>query len=431
MERLEAEVFLADGRRVAGVLLDQTTETVTLLIAGIATPFNRTDIDRVKLLPSIVDQYLKLKSSIDERNLPARIELVRWLMARDCLDTALLEIRAALETEPANPDALELQTLVTKQIELRDKAAARAQRTKEGVVAPDPKLSTKAAAARQKFPLLTKDDINSIRVFELDLNDPPRMSLSRDALTRFLDAYAGQEGVPTTREGRDALARRPVADIVRLMFKLRARDFYTEVKVLDNPRSMQLFRDNIHRPWLLSGCATTQCHGGEDAGRLLLASRLTTSDALEYTNFFILDQFRLADGSPLIDYARPERSPLLQMGLPLDLSLNRHPEVANFKGKSLWRPVFSSPDDPRFRDAVAWIESMYKPRPTYPVAYTAPRPSRPPQNPGDPNPASTNPAPSEDPPSLLDPAPAPTKPPPPPTPTPKPTPKPPPGDGPG
>jgi hypothetical protein len=83
---------------------------------------------------------------------------------------------------------------------------------------------------------------------------------------------------------------------------------------------------------------------------------------------------------PLINYAEPASSPLLQMGLPRDESTIKHPELpASMAGR--WRPVFRSPDDERFRRAVEWIRSMYGAkdgkRPEYPVTYEPPQPRTP------------------------------------------------------
>jgi hypothetical protein len=376
--RREAEIFLKDGRRVMGDFISQSDDAVIVSIGDIETRFAREFIDRVKIHPPIVERYRSLKASIDPRNLPARIELVRWLISKDCHDTALIEVNGVLESDPSNADGRELQILIAKQIELRDKAARHAEEESTKLA---PKADPSAAKKRAKFPLLSKDDVNIIRVYEMDLNDPPRMNITREAIVRFLDKYAGQEGVPATREGRDAFLRRPVTDIVKAIFKARARESYSDIKVLDNPASMKAFRDSIHRVWLVNNCATAQCHGGEEAGRLMLASRIPNSDVVEYTNFYILDQFRLKDGTPLIDYVQPGRSPLLQYGLPPGDAMLRHPHVetaaTHGRAGSTWRPVFSSPEDQRFQDAISWIESMYKPRPKYPITYTPPKPTPP------------------------------------------------------
>jgi hypothetical protein len=141
---------------------------------------------------------------------------------------------------------------------------------------------------------------------------------------------------------------------------------------------MRAFRDDVHRTWLINTCATTKCHGGEDAGRLWLYDRKTASDTAAYTNFLILDRFRLPgeDGKlsvPLINYNEPASSPLLQLGLPREEATFKHPEITG-STRAKWRPAFRSTDDERFKQAVAWIKEMYAKRTNYPIDYTPPSP---------------------------------------------------------
>jgi hypothetical protein len=179
--------------------------------------------------------------------------------------------------------------------------------------------------------------------------------------------------MPRTREGQAALYRASPARILDLMFRVRARNLYSEVKVLDQPRSMRQFRDELHRSWIINSCATTRCHGGNEAGRLRLHNRRPGSDQTLYTNFLILERFRLADDTPLINYEDAGRSPLLHMGLPRDSSRFAHPVVPGADGRGdLWKPAFRSPTDRRFLEATEWIMSMYRPRPDYPIEYTPP-----------------------------------------------------------
>ena len=65
-------------------------------------------------------------------------------------------------------------------------------------------------------------------------------------------------------------------EILRWFFDLRARELYGSIEVLENPRSMRLFRDEVNRAWLTNNCATSKCHGGENAGRLWLTGRRAT-----------------------------------------------------------------------------------------------------------------------------------------------------------
>jgi hypothetical protein len=159
-----------------------------------------------------------------------------------------------------------------------------------------------------------------------------------------------------------------------LMFRVQARELYGDVRVLEDPAVMETFRKQVHGRWLATACATATCHGGQEAGRLMLAGDRPNHETTVYTNFLILERFRLADGSPLIDHDRPERSPLLQAGLMRSEAEWEHPEVPPTRGRRGWRPIFRDQEDPRYQDAVAWIRSLYRPRPDYPIDYELPTP---------------------------------------------------------
>jgi len=172
--------------------------------------------------------------------------------------------------------------------------------------------------------------------------------------------------MPATKVEREAFKHKPSAEILDMMFRVGARELYGQVEVIGNPESMRAFRDRVHSAWLINSAATTRCHGGKQGGRLLLTNRKPGSNESLYTNFLILERFRTREGDPLINYAQPERSVLLEMGLPRDEAIYPHPDVPG------WRPVFLTREDRAYQRAVEWIRMMYQPRPAYPLEYTPP-----------------------------------------------------------
>jgi hypothetical protein len=364
-EETEAEVILLDGKRMSGVLVEQNRERVVISIAGIKTTFKMDSIDKVNILAPVKDRYESYRAIIDPEDIDNRLRLAEWVFNRGRYDLAHREIDHVLRLEPANPRAKELQNLVNaQQVVAAQKVAAK-----------DAK-GTRAAKVSD-FPLLTKEQINLIRVFEVDLKNPPRMIIDQNTIGRFLDKYGGivVEGkgpVPVNASGRALFARMSAPEVLSWLFDLKAREFYPEVQVLENPKSFQMFRDRLNRGWLVTYCANIKCHGGEDAGRLWLYNRQQASDAAAYTNFLILERFRLANGQPLINYNEPARSPLLEYGLPRDLAFNKHPEVPASRGR--WQPIFRGVEDDRFTQGADWIKSMYPKRPDYPIDYKVPVP---------------------------------------------------------
>lgn len=391
----EVVVIMNDGRRFSGFLIEKNALEVIIRVAGIRTTFKADAVDKVEILPPLLERYMELRKAIDDNDADQLIRLVDWLVARREFDLALTELNALLQRQPTHGSAIRARQNVVRQIELRDKARAAqaakdAEAARQGLPAAAPTPSAApagdsasepphASTAFEPFPYLQPEDINLIRVFEIDLTRPPRFEVPRETITALLDRYAGHPALPTSREGREGVYRLPPREQLDLLFRVRARDLYPQVRVVEPPDSIRLFRDEIQRGWLTSSCATTACHGGADAGRLVLASKRPAADPALYTNFYILSKFKLADGTPLIDFQNPDRSPLLQMGLPREGASTRHPPVlraaaAGGAPKDAWSPTFKTRDDRRFQAAIDWIKSLHQPRPDYALRYTPPRP---------------------------------------------------------
>ena len=356
----ECIVHLTTGRRITGRLIARSDQEVTVRIGEIPTTIERADIDRVEVLPPVLDRYVQMRAAIDDSDVAGLLVLVDWLRVRQCYKEALVELDHILRVDPGSTRARDQKKLIEQLL-----IVATAQPR------PDPDEDAPARPSRPvrpEFPLLSIDDINLIKVYETDLANPPRMRVERQTIEELIAAYSQSDLIPTSKEGRDALLRQSPERILDLMFRLRAREFYSRVKIIDQPESMRAFRENVHGAWLLNSCATDRCHGGAEAGRLLLNNRSRNAEAAVYTNFLILERATLSDGTPLINYDQPHRSPLLHMGLPRERSLYPHPEAA--KG---WRPAFSSQRDRRYEQALDWIRSMYRPRPEYPITYDPPQ----------------------------------------------------------
>ena len=361
-EEPECILHLVAGRQLSAHLISRSDNEVVVRIGSIPTAFKRSEIDRLEILPPALDRYRVMREAIDDSDVPSLMVLVDWLRARDLYAEAVAELDHVLELEPGNSRARQMRSVLEQHRELAERTAPPASTTPRQ---PNPT----PRPVRAEFPFLTPDDINILKVYEIDLAKPPRMRVDRETIQDLITAYIQSDLIPTSKEGRDALLRQSPDRILDLMFRLRAREFYSRVKVIDQPESMKLFRDEVHASWLINACATDRCHGGSEAGRLMLYNRSRNGEAAVYTNFLILDRARLSDGTPLINYDQPQRSPLLHLALPRERSLYPHPETLSAKG---WKPVFTSQKDRRFEETLEWIRSMYRPRPEYPINYTPP-----------------------------------------------------------
>ncbi|MEO1510716.1 MAG: hypothetical protein AAFU70_01460 [Planctomycetota bacterium] len=356
----EHRIALRSGVELEGVITRENALEVALRTGGTEAVVPRVQIAFIEPLAPVTDRYTARRRVIDASDSASMVLLAEWLRDRGAFFTAQQEVERA----PINGDARRLARWLRAQIGMMERARERDSRTDETPEGP--------AGGSGRFPLLSPSEVNLIRVWEIDLRDAPEVIVPRTVAEAFVETYAGLEGIPRDEAGRREFLQRPGLELLSLMFRLRARDFYGQVRVVRDPPALATFRRSVHR-MLLNGCATNRCHGGAEAGRLRLATRSKNSDQTVYTNFYLLDNATLPDGTPLINYEDPERSPLLHFGLPREFSDHPHPRVVAPGTRARdWRPIYQNKEDPRFEEAVEWIRGMYSPRPEYGLAYELP-----------------------------------------------------------
>lgn len=354
-QRSEVRLVFRTGRAIDGRLLAETVEGVTLEIAGVERRFPQSQIERLVRLPDLASRYRDWRANIEDSDVGHIEQLIQWLVSQELYHVAHYEAALLARQRPRDPRVAALQRQMRGMAELFEQRGQGVPRT------PDPR--------DKPLPLLTPEQINLIRVYEIDLLDPPRVRIEPRDIQEFLLAYREDPRVPQTPEGRQAMIAGDPLDVLRLMFELQAREFYGKVRVLDDPDVLRRFRRDV-TGWLVAGCATSRCHGGTEAGQLRLAYRSARSEPQAYTNFYILTQATLPDGTPLIDLEEPDNSPLLHMGLRRTGSRFPHPEVPREEGDGdAWREVFGRTEDARWRATTAWIRALYQPRPEYPITY--------------------------------------------------------------
>ena len=363
VEDPECIITLLDGGQMNGRLVEESADEVVIRVGEVLTRFQTKDIERLMLVEPVLERYRRMRLAIDDSDAEQRLLLTEWLMGQRQYALALREVQGVLEIEAHNPRAGELERLLSQQVRLLESARPEPMEGNETVDDRTP---------RPEFAMLSPEQINLLRVFEVDLEHPPKMSVSRETVEKILAYYAEDERVPRNPEQRRALYRKRGDEILALLFDLRARELYGEVRVEEDPQRFRAFRVDVHNEWLLRGCATNRCHGGEDAGRLYLANQRWRAEATVYTNFLILDRFRTSDGRPLIDYEEPDKSLLLELALPLEISTFPHPTVSELGRERPWRAVIRSRDDANFKKTVSWIRAMYSPHTDYPIDYTPP-----------------------------------------------------------
>ena len=365
----EVGVLLEGGQFITGLMVEQTDRHVVLRVGGVPQSLPAEKVKRIEIFPPVLDRYQLMRQEIGPNDFSSIVQLARWLEHREQYELALLELDRALKLEPLDRRAAEIRRQVALKKKLADKTR---ERQAEGN-RPERERPVDREEIVDDMARLTPEDINLIRVFEIDLANPPAMSIERETIESLIRQYDGDIRFPATAEAQRELFDAAPEEVLALIFKLRARDYYAKVQVREDPTAMKLFKDRVHRSLIINSCATSECHAKPGAGRLRLIRNDRFSDETIYTNFLILERFKLADGTPMINYENPGSSPLLQMALDRDISTNPHPPVPGPGGRGdLWRATMRSMDDRRFDDTVRWIQAMYQPRPDYPIELALP-----------------------------------------------------------
>jgi hypothetical protein len=356
-------VVLRNGQVREGVIIADDFEQVVVEIEGVRTRFKREVVDFVELQPTFEERYRHFKATIDPNMAQRHFDLCRWLVEQDRYDLAEQELVELLERHNLH-EAKELLRLVRAQLALRQDAET--PERDGGDQENEPGSTTDGESTLPKK-LISREDVNLIRVFEIDFRRPPRLAVSPETVRKLLEDYGEHKAIPAEEKRRERLFRADPVDIVKLMFEVQARDLYSEIEVLSEPHSLNIFRRRVHNTWLIRNCATSRCHGGPEAGRFFLHNRNYRDERVRYTNLLILERLDLDPVWPLVNYAEPTDSLIIQYGLPRHLARKPHPETPG------WSPVFRRADDPMIRHTVEWIRSMYRPRVDYPVEYEPPR----------------------------------------------------------
>ena len=374
----ECVITLKSGRTISGELIREDTRIVVIGIEGIETTFQRKNVANIVILPPVTERYEQLRETIAEDDVDSRLALVEWLRARRAYKLALRELEAILLIEPGNPQAKLLQNWLSENNKLLDeKQAPASKNSKANTESEEPPNPRKYQIKRNELKPLSDDEINLMRVFEIDLRDLPQVRVPDEVMLELMRMHP--DSFSPNEDERRQLLDEPGIEKLKLLFSLKARSLYPRVEISENPESLARFKDQVHhgRGWLINACASTRCHGGVDAGSFRLINSDPNTDETAFTNLYIIEQTTLKNGQPLIDYKNPQRSALLQMGMIRSNALIPHPELPRDYPGSGFRPIFRNTRERKYQQAVDWIRSMYQPRPQYNFEYTTlPKPNQ-------------------------------------------------------
>jgi hypothetical protein len=208
----------------------------------------------------------------------------------------------------------------------------------------------------RKGELLTKEQINRIRMAEFRRGERVTVRFKNDVLNRFLEAVAGTEGYTGARS-RERFMGLSNSDRLAAIIDATGMSFADDIEISSDPEAIRFFRTSI-MPIVRQGCATNRCHGGVSAPAIRLHSADTT--AAVYTDFFVLDSHVGPDGVQMLDREYPPEGYFLNYLLPKGQARGglAHPDTT-----PPLVPVVRSRNDPRYRQAERFLtEVLQRPR---------------------------------------------------------------------
>ena len=366
----QVTVTTTAGQTFTGELVEENADGVTLKIEGVTVSVARADTADVKYGLTIREQYTQRRAELDEQDADAWYRLAYWLFENKAYDLALDELKRMGQRYPDDARISRLGAVVDAKAKLAeqppaDRPAPRSgERDSPAEPADLPEEPTPTHDNQIDARTLNDEQINAIKVWELDLDNAPAVTIPRDVIDDFLTTYHGQDGVPRGRAEQARFRVLPGREQLAKLFELKARRYYPQVNVRGDPDEMRLFRTSIHQRYILNYCGTNRCHGGEDFGGLSFVKASPNSEATAYTNFFILHAFETPRWY-MIDRSTPEDSLLLQFGMDRRLARAQHPDVDG------WRPRFADTESNEYRRIREWIGSLQRPTPNYGIVMTS------------------------------------------------------------
>jgi hypothetical protein len=359
----QKKVTLKSGGQFTGTVEEKDGRYLVHTSTGVI-PVEKDQVASIEPHVSLEDRYKQRLAETDPKDPEQRYELAKWAFDNDLLGYARKDLLAALAVK----SDYERAALLLRRVEAR--MAIEAGPKSPSHLTPD--VSTRPAeaeAASETFDprwLVTNEEMNRIRVAELRDNDLVTIVFEDNALNRFIDAYSSDPQLNTP----DKVAQFrtwPPARRVNFMLEMpgaRVDDLARDIAVKTDPAFMVEFRSRVW-PLINSNCSTAQCHGGTSpVGGLRLFRATGRSANVIYTDFLMLDSFQAGAGR-LIDRDFPERSLLLQYGLPREDVRMPHPRHI--------RTVFPGKNTPTYRAVLKWIEDLKgPPHPRYDVTLRVP-----------------------------------------------------------
>ena len=305
---------------------------------------------------ALLDEYQQRLSKIDAQNPQDHYDLANWAFGKGMLKIARKELKDALSIK----DDYEMASLLLRQVEAKLEAAGESgDEEDQGMIAGnvDPNW------------LLKQQEIYRIRLAELRPTDRVSVNLRNKLVERFIDLMNGQGDFKTVGFDRTFRTWSGVQKVLYILDHVNrdAFEIKDDIEIRTDPEFMMEFRSHVW-PIVSSFCGSPHCHGGDKpVGGLRLFTIAGRRDAVDYTNYLILDSYAKG-GRKMINRDHIEDSLLLQFGLPYEQARFHHPELP-----AAARPPYPDRGSANYRRVTAWIESLNgPPHPDYRVELRTP-----------------------------------------------------------
>ena len=365
-----------DGTAYDGSIDERDTDVV-VTVHGIDTVVKRDDIASITY-GDFAERWNADYAKLGAKDIDGRISAARRAFDQRQYDLAEKAARDALAIEPNNPQANDLLRAVISQRRL-----GQAGTGTESPPAPANPNGTGPVQPPAAYVPLTTEQINRIKQFELsDKDTGARVNFGNNVRKKFYDASPTLSNkyrtyAEFTRETTLVQALTIIQDGTPEQAK--------DVRITNDPESVNAYRRDANS-LVLQGCATSACHGGNNAASNKFALISPGSDpASVYTNFYILQTAQVnapAAATPtagtgntlppsvgyMIDHTRPEMSLLLQYGLAETSAQFKHPRVRGYTG------IYPrGRDDPKYKAVLSFLQSLNSTTPNYGITYTLQR----------------------------------------------------------
>ena len=359
VEGQRGRVYLRSGQSHLGIVKSDDFHRVVIEIQGIEISWMREDVHFVELEPTFQEQYDQYKNALVDGAWARHILFARWLL-KENEPTLALEELSVIERGHDTPEVRNLIRIARARLLLSENPTE----TMDGEQTTT-NTSPQTNAELEKIPRLSEQDINRIRIYEIDFSKPPNVRVDPNIIHALIEAYSDHPLMPSdVAEQRQLFEAEPI-EVARFMRRLEASDLIDGIQVQEDPRSMLLFKERIHERFLTRSCGTANCHGGPGVGDFRLVIPTNPDDvAARYTNYIILRQGASNGQWPILNLDTPENSLLLQYALPRNQSQKQHPAVRG------WKPSLNTSNRQTYAPALNWIDAMGKrPWHNYPITY--------------------------------------------------------------